>query len=311
MPYNVVFFGTSDFSVPSLEALLNDSRFKVSAVVTKPDSPVGRHQVLTPPPIKKLAQEHGIPALQLHKIKTDEAYDQLESIQRQDKVDIFVVVSYGKIIPQTILDLPTYGCINVHGSLLPRWRGASCVQSAIASGDEKSGVTVMLLDAEMDHGPILAQTETTITSSETGGELHDRLAVSGASILPETLVDFIEGKIQPRAQDHAAATYCRPLTRDDGKLDWNRSPEELARQIRAYNPWPGTWTEWDGKRIKIHDSSPLQTIDDSATDVGKPIVTDGKLIVKCGNDALLEILKLQPEGKTIMSAKDYLAGHHV
>ena len=313
MPYNVVFFGTSDFSVPSLRALLEDARFNVVAVVTKPDAPIGRHQVMTPPPVKVLAQEHGVKVLQFEKIKTDETFEILHSVQNDNQIDVFVVVSYGKIIPQRILDLPKHGCINVHGSLLPRWRGASCVQSAIASGDAKSGVTIMLLDAEMDHGPIITQTETDIGPDETGGQLHDRLAELGAATLPDSLNDFLQGNIKPRDQDHAAATTCKILTRDDGKIDWSKSADEINRLVRAYNPWPGTWTEWDGKRVKLlktqTENEELTSNIDTSNSNGQPFEIEGRLLVKCGNDQLLEILELQPESKKQMTAKEYLAGH--
>jgi len=312
MPYNVVFFGTSDFSVPSLRALLEDARFNVVAVVTKPDAPIGRHQIMTPPPVKVLAQERGIKVLQFEKIKTDETYEILRTAQNDEKADVFVVVSYGKIIPQRILDLPAHGCINVHGSLLPRWRGASCVQAAIEAGDEKTGVTVMMLDAEMDHGPILAQAETDIAADETGGRLHDRLADLGAEILPDALSDYLQGKLKPKEQDHGAATVCKILERDDGKIDWQKFAHDIELMVRAYDPWPGTWTEWDGKRIKILKCN-RQTADGSQqkTEAGKPLVIDGKLIVKCGDGESLEISELQPEGKKPMTAKEYLAGHRV
>jgi len=321
MPYNVVFFGTSDFSVPSLRALLADARFNVVAVVTKPDAPIGRHQVMTPPPVKVLAQEHIVKVLQFEKIKTEETYEILRSAQDDNPADAFVIVSYGKIIPQRILDLPKHGCINVHGSLLPRWRGASCVQSAIASGDEKTGITIMLLDAEMDHGPVIAQVETAIGSDETGGQLHDRLAELGAATLPDSLDDYLQGKIKPQEQDYTAATACKILTRNDGRIDWQKPAQEINRLVRAFNPWPGTWTEWDGKRIKIlkttkNPSTPLGAGEelgtkniDTSNSLGQPFVFQVRLLVKCGDDQLLEILELQPEGKKPMASKEYLAGH--
>jgi methionyl-tRNA formyltransferase len=317
--YRVIFFGTSDFSVPSLEALLKDDRFEVVAVVTKLDAPIGRHQVLTPPPIKVLAQEHDIQVLQFEKIKTDETYEMLKQVQhdegvQDDKgVDAYVVVSYGKIIPQRILDLPKRGCINVHGSLLPKWRGASCVQAAIAAGDAKSGVTIMMMDAEMDHGDILAQKEATISADETGGELHDRLAELGAESLPDVLAGYLQGDIKPQPQDHPQATYCKLLTRDDGKIDWSKPADEIERLVRAYNPWPGTWTEWDRKRIKLinvkritHNEKLQPTVE-----IGRPNIQDGKICVCCGDGNQLEILELQPEGKKVMLSKEYIIGLHL
>ncbi|MDD5726144.1 MAG: methionyl-tRNA formyltransferase [Patescibacteria group bacterium] len=310
MAYKIVFFGTSDFSTPSLEALLKDTRFEVVAVVTKPDAPIGRHQTLTPPPVKVIAQEHDVQVFQFEKIKTDESYDQLRgflaSARNDGKVDAYVVVSYGKIIPQRILDLPKHGCINVHGSLLPLHRGASCVQAAIAEGDQKTGVTVMLMDAEMDHGDILAQKEIAIGPEETGGQLHNRLSQLGAETLPDILAGYLDGKITPQPQDHSLATYCKLLSREDGKLDWTKSAAEIERLVRAYNPWPGTWTEWAGKRIKI-----LKTFLSDLTSTkkaGELNVQNDKLVVICGDGNSLEILELQPEGKRAMTAKEFIVG---
>jgi methionyl-tRNA formyltransferase len=308
MAYKIVFFGTADFSLPSLDALLKDSRFEVVAIVTKPDAPFGRHQTLTPPPVKVMAQEHNVPFFQFEKIKMEESYEILKQVQNDRMVDAYVVVSYGKIIPQRILDLPKHGCINVHGSLLPRWRGASCVQSAIAAGDKTSGVTIMLLDAEMDHGDILAQKEIEINSDETSGKLHDRLAQLGAETLPDVLANYLNGKITPQPQDHSQATYCKILSRDDGKIDWTKSADEIDRLVRAYNPWPGTWTECDGKRIKISkvETGNWKELDDKR--VNFQIVHD-RLFIVCGSKSALEILELQPEGKRVMTAKEYIAGH--
>ena len=328
MPHRIVFFGTSDFSIPSLRALLADQRFEVVAVVTKPDQPIGRHQTITPPPVKTLAQEHSAPVYQFEKIKTEETFETLrnlslrgsakqsmdcrvssDSTRNDNIVDAYVVVSYGKIIPQRILDLPKRGCVNVHGSLLPRWRGASCVQAAIAAGDEKSGVTIMMMDAEMDHGDILAQAETTVGLDETGGTLHDRLAQLGADNLPDVLADYLDGKVVPKPQNHDQATFCKLLSRDDGKIDWSKPAEEIERLVRAYDPWPGTWTEWDGKRIKILASRSAQSQLSAADAIGTLKAANTSLLVKCGDGNALEILELQPEGKKAMPAKEYLAGH--
>ncbi len=307
MAYKIVFFGTSDFSTPSLEALLKDARFEVVAVVTKPDAPIGRHQTLTPPPVKVIAQEHGVPVFQFEKIKTDETYQILRQTQDDKEVEAYVVVSYGKIIPQRILDLPKRGCINVHGSLLPLHRGASCVQAAIAEGDQKTGVTVMLMDAEMDHGDVLAQKEIEIGPAETGGELHDRLSQLGAETLPDVLAGYLDSNITPQPQDHSLATYCKLLTRDDGKINWTKSSSEIERLVRAYNPWPGTWTEWDGKRLKILKTSSSDLT--SPKSPGEPHIQDDSLVVSCGDGKVLEISELQPEGKRIMTAKEFIAGH--
>jgi len=315
MAYKIVFFGTSDFSTPSLEALLKDARFEVVAVVTKPDAPIGRHQTLTPPPVKVIAQENDVPIFQFEKVKTEETYEILKNLKppllkgetKGELIDAYVVVSYGKIIPQQILDLPKRGCINVHGSLLPLHRGASCVQAAIAEGDKKTGVTVMLMDAEMDHGDILAQKEIEIGSEETGGILHDRLSLLGAEALPDVLAGYLDGKITPQPQDHLQATYCKLLSRENGKIDWSKSAIEIERLVRAYNPWPGTWTEWDGKRIKIIkvETGNWKELEDR---MGKPQISQDRLFVTCGDGTALEILELQPEGKRVLTAKEFMVG---
>ncbi|MFA6446993.1 MAG: methionyl-tRNA formyltransferase [Patescibacteria group bacterium] len=305
MSYSIVFFGTSDFAVPSLKALLADQRFDVKAVVTQPDQPVGRHQVMTAPPIKVTAQENKLAVFQFEKIKDTEALKTLADF----KADFFVVASYGQIIPQSVLDLPNIGPINVHGSLLPKWRGASCVQSAIAAGDKEAGITIMLMDALMDHGPIISQTATEILADDTGESLHDRLAELGARNLPDVLNQFAQGKLKPVEQDHTKATACKLLKRDDGKIDWSKSAEEIERLIRAYNPWPSAWMISNKKRIKILKTRILGVLK-SPRRHGEIFAQDEKLVVNCGDNKALEILELQPEGKKAMTAKQFLAGNH-
>ncbi len=304
MPYSVVFFGTSDFAVPSLKALLADARFDVKAVVTQPDQPTGRHQVMTAPPVKAIAQERDLLVFQFEKIKDPSALSKLADFN----ADFFVVASYGQIIPQSVLDLPKIGPINVHGSLLPKWRGASCVQAAIAAGDEKSGITSMLMDALMDHGPIIAQATTPILADDTGESLHDRLALLGAQKLPDVLDQFAQGKLKAVEQDHAMATTCKLLKRDDGKIDWTKSAQEIERLIRAYNPWPSAWTTLKQKRIKILKTQVLEVLT-SPRSPGEMYAQEGKLMVNCGDNKALEILELQPEGKKAMTAKQFLAGN--
>lgn len=314
MPHKIVFFGTSDFSVPSLQALIQDPRFEVMAVVTKPDTPVGRHQTITQPPVKIIALSQVIPVYQFQKIKTTETYQTLSDLQDNQAIDAYVVVSYGKIIPQNILDLPKKGVINVHGSLLPKHRGASCVQSAITTGDTKTGITIMLMDADMDHGDILAHREVNIDPDQTGGQLHDLLAGLGGTALPDVLDNYLQGKISPQAQNHEQATYCKLLTRENGKIDWNIPASKIADLIRAYNPWPGTWSEWQGKRHKIFKATPVdpsETLSVKPSQIGHLASDKNRLFVLCGDDHFLEILELQPEGKKNMDSKTYLAGHQI
>ncbi|MDF1497150.1 MAG: methionyl-tRNA formyltransferase [Patescibacteria group bacterium] len=320
MPYNIIFFGTSDFSTPSLQALITDARFSVKAVVTKPDMKVGRHQEIIEPPVKTMAKKNGIPVIQFESVKAESSYEILKRVQDEPQgIDAYVVVSYGKIIPQRVLDLPKFGVINVHGSLLPKHRGASCVQSAIACGDKETGVTIMLMDAEMDHGPTLEQKKTEIKVDDTGGMVHDRLACIGALLLTDTLAGFIEHKIEPTEQAHHEATYCKILKREDGKIDWSKTASEIERLVRAYDPWPGTFCYKDDKRIKILKTRisnyPLDCARDlreQRTAISEPgdwVVDDEKLYVVCGGGSKLEILELQPEGKRRVIAKDYLAGN--
>jgi len=307
--HKIIFFGTSDFAVPSLKSLLDDGRFEVVGIVTQPDRPVGRHAVLTAPAVKKSAQsvipaKAGIQIFQPEKLKDEDFKHWISEIG--PSCDAFVIVSYGKILPLWLLDLPKKGVINVHGSLLPRWRGASPIQAAIAAGDAATGVTVMKIDAEMDHGPILAQAEEPIMNDDTGGELHDRLAKLGGETLPRVLADYLEGKIEPREQDHAAATYCKTLTRDDGKLDFTRPAQELERLVFAYYPWPGTWTELDGKRMKILEA--MEGDKDRERLPGEFFVHQGIPCISCAEGTVLEIKRLQPEGAKAMSGQEFLRG---
>ena len=301
----IIFFGTSEFAVPSLEALAKDARFEILGIVTQPDRPVGRHAVLTAPPIKQFTINEQSPRSlkdvtihQPEKIKDEGFQAWIREIG--PTCDAFVVVSYGKILPQWLLDLPKHGVVNVHGSMLPRWRGASPIQAAIAVGDAVSGVTIMKLDAEMDPGPILAHAAEMILPTDTGQILHDRLATVGGFILPDVLSDFIDGCIVPIEQDHAQATHCKTLSREDGKIDWTKSAKEIERLVRAYTPWPGTYTEIDGKRLKILSvllpQPPLRK-------------RETALIKTCGDGNILELTHVQPEGKNPMSGEEFLRGN--
>src|SRR3989344_5761022 len=293
MPFKLIFFGTSEFAVPSLRALMDDGRFEIVGIVTQPDRPVGRHAVMTAPPVKKsfsvIPAEAGTqPRLfQPEKLK-DESFRSWIA-DHGSSCDAFVIVSYGKILPQWLLDLPKKGVVNVHGSLLPRWRGASPIQAAIASGDEMSGVTVMQIDAEMDHGPILALAEEPIHPEDSGSSLHDRLADLGAALLPTTLAGYLEGTIQPTEQDHSLATYCKILSREDGHLDPStKTAEYLERLVRAYTPWPGTFIQFDGRRITVLE-----------VNVETEKYKEG-FFVPCANGTTLKLVMVQPEGKKKM-----------
>lgn len=304
--FNLLFFGTSDFAVPSLQALADDPRFHILGLVTQPDRPKGRHGILSPPAVKTAALFMGIHDIrQPEKLSDADFRGWIRAIGAS--CDVFVVASYGKILPQWLLDIPKMGCVNVHGSLLPRWRGASPIQAAIAVGDEKTGVTIMRMDSELDHGPILSQQEIPIGPDETGGSLHAKIASLGAETLPDTLAGYLRGDITPRAQDHAAATMCRTLTREDGEIDWNKNCHDIERLIRAYDPWPGAWTTVDGKRVKLLGSRIRPN--DSSYAPGDKFVYRGHPSVKCDQNTVLEITRIQPEGKSPMGGDDFVRGN--
>lgn len=307
--YNIIFFGTSDFAIPSLAALAQDERFHIQAIVTQPDRPVGRHAQITPPPIKlaaqRMAQCASTPIIQPEKIKEETFSAWIKGIGQT--CDAFVVVSYGKILPQWLLDLPKHGVINVHGSLLPKWRGASPIQASIVANDRISGVTIMLLDALMDHGPILAQAEEPIYETDTGGSLHNRLAQKGAHILPDTLIGFIDGSIQPMNQDHEKATVCSTLSREHGNIDWKLDASTIERIIRAYQPWPGAWTMWNEKRFKLLLARIGESIEQK--NPGERFIRNKYPCITCGNGTVLELLEVQPEGKSRMDASTFLRGN--
>lgn len=299
--YNIIFTGTPKFAVPSLQALIKDERFWTSTVVTAPDVKIGRKQILTPPSVKVVAEKHGITILQPEKITS--ITDKISNLNP----DLIVVVAYGQIIPESILTIPKFGCLNLHASLLPKYRGASPIQSAILNGDKKTGVTLMKMDTGLDTGPIIAHETVEIADKETGETLHDKLAKLSAEVLIKYLPQYLDGLLKPRPQDDSQATSTPKLTRENGKIDWNKSALEIERMVRAYYPWPGSWTTWSSKILKvIAVSSALIKTNEHAP--GTVFLHDGQLAVQCKKDALI-IEKLQLEGKREMSAKEFLAGH--
>jgi methionyl-tRNA formyltransferase len=287
-----LFFGTSPFAVPSLEALAADERFSIVGVVTQPDRPVGRHAELTAPPIKFAAQRLGLPVFQFASVKQVDALKTLTDLQPE----IGIVVSFGQILPQALLEIPLHGMVNVHGSILPRHRGASPIQAAIREGDTTSGVTIMCMDALLDHGPILATAEAPIQPNDTGGILQDRLALLGAQLLPDTLFAYVQGSLQPVEQDHASATMTKLLKREHGLIDWSLPAMTIERMVRAYDPWPGTYTMEHNARLKILGVSLLE----------KP----GYPIKMCGDGQMLWLTRVQPEGKSAMDGQDYARGRN-
>lgn len=300
--------GTPDFSVPSLQALINDERFEIIGVVTQIDKKVGRKQILTAPPVKSLALKHGITVWQPEKISDlilPFAPSPLEGEGWGEVLDLIVVIAYAKIIPESILSIPKYGCINVHGSLLPKHRGASCIQGALLSGDEKTGITIMKMDKGLDTGPIISQHEITLRKDSTSDTVYAELSKLAAAALPDILAEYINGEIVPQAQDDSLASHTKLLKKEDGRIDFAKTAVEAERFIRAMHSWPGAFMMHDGKIIKIiktGDATP------SHKKPGTLFKTDARLFLQFA-DMALEISELQPEGKKVLSAKEFLNGY--
>ena len=300
----IVFMGTPQFGAIVLEKL-SDTPYRPILVITAPDKPKGRKQILTPPPVKIVAQKYKIPTIQPPKI-ANEVY-RITDINP----DLIIVAAYGQILPKTILDIPKYGCLNVHPSLLPRWRGPSPIQYTILAGDKETGVTIMLMDEKMDHGPILAQRELEFPISNFQfPDLRDKLAELGAKLLIKTIPRWINGEITPKPQDESKATYTKILKKEDGKIDWSKSAEEIVREIRAFYPWPGSFCSWDGKKMKVLKGEVLKCTKTCPKGVlGKTFLApDDKIAVQTGKDFLV-ITELQLEGKKPTNSKDFLNGH--
>ena len=297
----IVFMGTPDFAVPSLQALI-DAGHDVCAVYTQPDKPQGRKQILTAPPVKTLALEHDIPVFQPNTLKNEDEQARL----RELAPEVIIVVAYGKLLPKAVLDIPPHGCINVHGSLLPRWRGAAPIQWAVIAGDEMAGVTTMQMAEGLDTGDMLLTYETKVGEKETAGELFDRLAQSGAELLIQTLVKLDE--ITPRPQDDAQSCYAHMLDKQMAVIDWSKSAHEIDCLIRGLNPWPIALTTLSGERLKVFAA-------EKAAGNGEPgtvLEADPKkrLTVACGEGAL-RLTEIQLVGGKRMKETDFLRGHAI
>ncbi len=306
MTTNIVFMGTPDFAVPALKALLNASdakNWQVVGVVTQPDRPKGRGKKLSPPPVKVIAEAAGVFVLQPKRLKTPEAFAKLAAL----KPDLIVVAAFGQILRKNVLDLPQYGCLNIHASLLPRWRGASPVTAAIQAGDVETGVTIMKIDESLDSGPILTQQSKLIKPHDTGGTLTTKLAELGATLLIETLPAWLSGQIEPVTQDETLVTMTRLLKKSDGKVDWNLPAATIARQIRAFSPWPGTFTHGPRGQIKVLAADlAAETVSKSA--VPGTIFKHHKFIYIMTGQGALQLITVQPAGKKAMSAQAMLNG---
>lgn len=297
----IVYMGTPDFAVPPLKAL-HDAGHEILMVVSQPDKPVGRHADLKPTPVKEAALSLGLSVRQPEKATNEEFLSELEQLAP----DVIVVAAYGKILRKRLLDIPAYGCINIHGSLLPRWRGAAPIQWAVIEGDEKAGLTTMLMGEGLDTGDMLLQEEVTLAPDETGGSLFDRLSALGGPLIVRTLEELEKGTLKPVPQDDSLSVYAPMLTKEMGELSFEKTAAELERLIRGLSPWPGTFTYLKGKLFKIHKALVSPFVPDG--EPGAFHAENGRLYVKCGRNTALELAEVQLEGKKRMSASDFLKG---
>jgi methionyl-tRNA formyltransferase len=295
----IVFIGTGEIGVPTLRALLN-SEHELAGIVTQPDKPVGRQQQIEPPPIKRAMTATKTALLQPVKIKDLHAIEEIRALQP----DVIVVMAYGQILPRDILEIPKIACLNLHASLLPRWRGAAPIQAGIAAGDRGTGITVMYMDEGLDTGDILLQRKSEIQPDDTGGSLHDRLGRIAPDALLESLHMLATGTAPRMPQDNTLATYAPKLKREHGKIDWSEPAEAIERKIRAFNPWPGAFTKLETGNLKIFSAS---VVDLSGTP-GEILRSDKELVIAADQGALC-LNEVQMENKRRMSASEFLRGH--
>lgn len=299
----IVFMGTPEFAVPCLERLIADSH-EVVGVFTQPDKPKDRGHKMQFPPVKQTAVDNNIPVFQPTKMRDGEAYKIIDELAPE----LIIVVAYGKIIPQDILERPKYGCVNIHASLLPRYRGAAPIQWCVLNGEKKSGVTSMQMDVGLDTGDMLLKGEVEIDENMTAGELHDKLSVLGAEIMAQTIEKIADGTIQAEKQEDSLSNYAPMLTKELCPINWNDSAEKIHNQIRGLSPWPVATASLDGKIYKLHKSLKAGKAN------GKPgeiVSTKGGITVCCGDGNAIKILVIQAEGKKAMSCDDFLRGHKI
>ncbi len=295
----IVFIGTGEIGVPTLKAALN-SEHEVVGIVTQPDKPIGRDQQIAPTPIKKAIQETAIPILQPARIKDETAIGEIRALEP----DVIVVMAYGQILPREVLELPRTARLNLHASLLPRWRGAAPVQAAIAAGDRQTGITVMYMDEGLDTGDILLSREINVLQGDTGGSLHDRLSQIAPQALLESLQLVAAGNAPRIPQDNARATYAPKLKREHGQIDWSESAEVIERKIRAFNPWPGAFMKLGGQNLKMFSGSVV----DLGGKSGEVLRSENELVIAAGKGAV-SVGEVQLEGKQRMHAAEFLRGH--
>ena len=296
----IIFMGTPQFAVPALRQLVLNG-YEVAAVYTRPDKQAGRGRQVAFSPVKQAALEMGLAVEQPPSLRKEEVTAQMASY----KPDAIVVAAYGQILPKAVLELPEHGCINIHPSLLPRHRGASPVVAAILAGDEFTGVSIMLMDEGLDTGPVIAQAQIAVMDSDDAASLGARLSQIAAHMLLDVLPDWKRGRMKVRAQDNEAATYIGAIGKEDGEIDWRRTAPENWRRLRAYNPWPGAYTRWRGKTLKILQAQPLPQME--GVSAGQVITLPGGFGIGTG-DGVLEVLSVQLEGKRVMPAAEFIRG---
>ena len=296
----IIFTGAGQIGVPTLQALKKSPEHELLAVVTQPDKPVGRAQCIEAPPIKKALAGTGPPILQPARIKDPQAIEEIHTLQP----DVIIVMAYGQIFPREVLEIPQIACVNLHASLLPRWRGAAPIQAAIAAGDQKTGITVMYMDEGLDTGDILLQRKIDILPTDTGVSLHDRLAEIAPEALLESLRMLANGNAPRIPQDDSFATHAPKLKREHGKIDWSEPAEVIERKIRAFNPWPGAFMKIDGQNLKIFSASVV----DLSGKPGEILCSEKNLFIAAGKDAL-SLREVQLEGKRRMRVREFLRGH--
>ncbi|PLR87519.1 methionyl-tRNA formyltransferase [Bacillus sp. V33-4] len=298
----IVFMGTPDFSVPVLRQIIADG-YEVIAVVTQPDRPVGRKRVMTPPPVKVEAVKQGIPVYQPEKIRQPEELEKILAL----KPDLIVTAAFGQILPKRLLEAPRYGCINVHASLLPELRGGAPIHYAIIQGKQKTGITIMYMVEKLDAGDILTQAEVPITEDDTVGTLHDKLSAAGAKLLSETLPKLLDGTLQSIAQNEEEATFAYNIKREQERIDWSKTGEQIYDHIRGLNPWPVAYTTMNGAVLKVWKAEKINSSADAAPGTIIAIDADG-FIVATGNQTAIKISELQPAGKKRMTAEQFMRG---
>lgn len=299
----VVFMGTPDFSVPTLEALVH-SRHQVVGVVTQPDKPKGRGKEIHMSPVKETALKYGITVYQPVRAR-DEAF--VEEMRRLNS-DVMVVIAFGQILPAELLQMPAYGCVNIHASLLPKYRGAAPIQWAVINGDKESGITTMMMDVEMDTGDMLEKAVVQLAQKETGGSLFDRLSLLGGDLILSTLDKLEQGTLTPTPQDHSRATYVKKISKSIGDIDWNLDAVSIERLVRGLNPWPSAYTRWNGRMLKVWDSQALPE-KSSGCRPGTVLEASGDRLTIQTGDGVLKIDSLQPEGKKRMDTASFLRGY--